>query len=116
MRRCVQPASIAVVGASDRPGAFGTAAIANLANFGGRVFLVNPRLQRIGEQACHPALDALPQVPDCVVLAVPRDAVLPLVQDCARLGVGSVVVFASGFAETGSPEGVALQERLAPSM
>lgn len=113
MRRCVQPASIAVVGASDRPGAFGTAAIANLANFGGRVFLVNPRLQRIGEQACHPALDALPQVPDCVVLAVPRDAVLPLVQDCARLGVGSVVVFASGFAETGSPEGVALQERLA---
>ena len=112
MRRCIQPASIAIVGASDRPGAFGTAAVANLARFQGRLHLVNPRLQRIGEQACHPSLAALPEVPDCAVLAVPRDAVLPLVEDCARLGVGSVVIFASGFAETGHPDSVALQAQL----
>lgn len=112
MRRCIEPASVAIVGASEKAGAFGATAVANLARFQGRLHLVNPRYERMSGRACHPSLAALPEVPDCVVLAVPRDGIEALVQECARLGVGAAVIFASGFAETKDPANVALQARL----
>ena len=43
LRRLLHPASIAVVGASARAGAFGERVAANLGRFAGRVHLVNPR-------------------------------------------------------------------------
>jgi acetate---CoA ligase (ADP-forming) len=46
-----------------------------------------------------------------VVIAVPRDAVLDVVDDCASCGIRAVVVITAGFAETG-PEGRELQQRL----
>jgi acetate---CoA ligase (ADP-forming) len=112
MQRCIQPASIAVVGASEKAGAFGAQAIQNLSHYEGRLHLVNPRRERIGGRVCHPCLAALPEVPDCVVLAVPADATEALVRECAELGVGAVVIFASGFAETKDPANVELQARL----
>jgi acyl-CoA synthetase (NDP forming) len=113
MRRCLEPGSIAVVGASGKPGSFGAATVANLDRYQGRLYLVNPRHERIGERVCFASLAALPEVPDCVVSAVPREGTLALVEECAQLGVGAAVVFASGFAETLNPAHARLQEQLA---
>jgi acetyl-CoA synthetase len=55
----------------------------------------------------------LPQVPDCAVITVARDAVEEIVLDCAKAGVGGVIVFASGYSETAREDRVAEQERLA---
>ncbi|MCM5570503.1 acetate--CoA ligase family protein [Burkholderiaceae bacterium FT117] len=112
LRRLVDPASIAIVGASAREGSFGLRLLRNLSRYKGRLHLVNARYERIEERPCHPSLSALPEVPDCVVVAAPREQVEAVVDECARLGVGGVIVFASGFAETGKPERAAEQARI----
>ena len=48
------------------------------------------------------------------IVAVPRDRVLDVVDDCAAAGVKSLVVITAGFAEAGD-EGRALQQRAASS-
>ena len=112
MARLVAPRSVAVVGVSERASAFGTRVVANMAGFDGAVYQINGKYSELAGRPCHADLAALPEVPDCVIIATPRDAVEPIVAQCAALGVGGVIVLASGFAETAKPEHVALQLRL----
>lgn len=113
LTRLLHPASIAVVGASTRAGSFGERVLVNLQHYGGRVYPVNARYERIGELRCYPSVAAIPEVPDCAVVAAPREAVEQIVLECAAAGVGGVIVFASGYAETGKDDRVAQQHRLA---
>ncbi len=113
LHRTIAPRSVAIVGASARRGSFGERAIAHLQPFDGARYLVNAGYDRIGETPCYPSLSALPAVPDCVVLAVPREATESVLTEAASLGAGGAVVFASGYAETGVPRYVELQARLA---
>ena len=113
LARVLDPASIAIVGATPRAGAFGERVLHNLAGFGGRIHLVNARYDRIGERPCFRSLAALPEAPDCVVLTVGREAVEPLVRECIAVGAGGAIVFASGYGETGKPERAAQQTALA---
>src|SRR5690606_7998121 len=99
LHRLISPASIAIVGASAREGSFGLRLLRNLASYTGRLHLVNSRYEQIEGRPCHPSLAALPEVPDCAVIAAPREQVEVLVEECGSLGVGGVIVFASGFAE-----------------
>ncbi len=113
MARLVRPRSVAVVGVSEREAAFGNRVVANLGAFDGRTYLVNAKYPVLGGRPCFPSVEALPEVPDCVVVAVGRETVEPVVAQCAACGVGAVVVLASGYAETAKPERVAAQSRLA---
>ncbi len=112
LRRLLSPASVAVIGATDRPGAFGNRVMQNLAAFDGPVWPVNARYPTVAGRPCYPSLAALPGVPDCVFIAVAREALEPVVADCARAGVGGIVVAASGLAETGKPDRIAEQARI----
>jgi acetyl-CoA synthetase len=113
LARVLAPASVAIVGATPRPGAFGERVLFNLGGYGGRIHLVNGRYDRIGDRPCHPSVAALPEAPDCVVLTVGREAVEPVVEACIAARAGGVIVFASGYGETGKPERAAQQARLA---
>src|SRR6185295_7419964 len=110
--RLLKPTRVAIVGTSPSGGR-GTRLHSNIlsAGFGGRIYAVNPKYTDILGTPCFPSLESLPEVPDCVVLAVPADATLALAEDCARLGVGGIVALASGFAEAGE-HGRARQRRL----
>jgi acetyl-CoA synthetase len=112
MARLIAPQSVAVVGVSERPNAFGSRTISNMKAFDGRVYQINAKHSELAGRPCYPNIAALPETPDCVVIATPREAVEPLARECAARGVGSILVFAAGFAETGKPERVALQKRL----
>ncbi|MXP65220.1 CoA-binding protein [Roseomonas sp. M0104] len=112
MRRFLQPRSVAIVGATARAGAFGARVLENLAAFQGRVHLVNPRYHEIGGRPCHPSLAALPEAPDCVAVATPREGVSAVLEEAIAAGAGGLVVFAAGFAETGLPERMAAQAAL----
>ncbi len=113
MARLLAPQSIAVIGATEREGAFGNRVIGNLGTFDGRLYLVNVRYREIGGRPCHPDLATLPEVPDCVFIAVPREAVEPIVGQCAAAGVGGAVVVASGYTETAKPDRATAQGRIA---
>lgn len=113
LQRIIDPQSVVIVGASPKAESFGARTLDNLTGYQGRVHLVNARYETIGERRCYPSIAALPEVPDCAIVAVPREAVEAIVEECARVGVGGVVVFASGYAETGKAERIAQQTRLA---
>jgi acyl-CoA synthetase (NDP forming) len=115
LARLFAPRSIAVVGVSTNLQSFGSITYANVAGpgrFAGPAYRVNAKYERIGDAPCYPSINALPETPDCVFVAVPRDAVEAVVLECAERGVGGVVVFASGYAETGLADRGASQRRL----
>jgi acyl-CoA synthetase (NDP forming) len=113
LQRLLRPKSIAIVGASARPEAFGAITRENLATYTGKIFLVNSRYDKIGDEPCYPSLSALPEVPDCAIVAVNRELTVDIMRECAKLGVGGGILYASGFSETGKPEHIALQNELA---
>jgi acyl-CoA synthetase (NDP forming) len=112
LRRVLAPRSIAIVGISPNPNSFASRALRNLSGFKGPLYLVNPKYPAVGEHMCYPSLAALPEVPDCVIIAVGRDSVEPLVLECAAVEAGGAIIFAAGYVETAQPQYVALQGRL----
>ena len=112
----MRPASIAVVGASQRVGR-GTRVIANLQQFryGGRVFPINPRYGEILGLPCYPDLAALPEPAELVVVAIPAAGVPDLLADAVACGSRAAVILSSGFGEAGPAgrERQAALERLA---
>ena len=112
LERLIAPNTIAVVGATDRTQSMGDRACTNLSSFSGRAYFVNPRMSEIHGQRCYASLSELPEVPDCVVIAVARDQVEPIIEEAVALGVGGVVVFAANYAEANDERGTLLQSRL----
>jgi acyl-CoA synthetase (NDP forming)/RimJ/RimL family protein N-acetyltransferase len=105
LRYLLQPSSVAIVGASRKPGRVGHAIVRNVvgSGFGGRVYAVNPHAKSVLGVACVPAVADLPEPPDLAVVAVPAANVNPVAEDCGKRGVRSLVVVTSGIdAETGS--------------
>lgn len=113
LARLFSPQSIVIVGASANQTSFGARFMSNLAGFTGRLYLMNPRYDRIGAQPCYSSLRDLPETPDCVIVATGLATVEAIFEDCIALGVGGVILIASGFSETGSAETAAVQDRLA---
>ncbi|GAA4339099.1 acetate--CoA ligase family protein [Variovorax defluvii] len=108
-----QARSIAVVGASDDITKIGGRPVQLLRKYGyaGAIYPINPKGGSIqGLQAYASVLDT-PAAPELAILAVPADATLQAVRDCAERGVHGVIVLSAGFGEAG-PEGVALQGEL----
>ncbi|WP_458097202.1 acetate--CoA ligase family protein [Roseomonas sp. WA12] len=112
LRRFLNPARIAVVGASERPGAFGARVLENLAGFTGTVWPVNPRHATLAGRPCFASLDALPGIPDCIAIATPREGAAAVLRQAAAMDAGGAVVFAAGYAETGLPDRAAEQAAL----
>jgi len=110
--RLFNPRSVAIVGASPKAASFGARTLQNLGNFNGDIYLVNEKYQEISGRPCYASLNAIGSVPDCAILALPRDGVEAVVEECIEQGVGGVIIYASGFAEGGQPEYVDLQRRL----
>ena len=112
LRPLLEPRSIAIMGASERPGSFGLRTLESLRGQGCRVYPVNPKYEHIAGERCYPSLAALPETPECAVIAVPREGVEALVRQCADAGVGGAIVYASGYAETRKAGHLELQSRL----
>lgn len=96
--KLLAPRSIAVVGASPRPGSLGLTFLRNLVagGFEGDIVSVNPHHVEIEGRACFPSLAELPEVPDLIVVAVPPERVLGVIEDAGRLGVSVAIVATAG--------------------
>lgn len=114
LRPFFRPRSVAVVGASRDPSSIGYRLLDALVtnHFQGPVYPVNPKAPAIGGVRAYPTVRDLPEPVDLAVIAVPREAVPAVVDDCAARGVRAIVVITAGFAEVGD-EGRALQQQLA---
>ncbi len=112
LQRLMAPASIAVVGATDRPGSYAAQTLLNLAAIGfpGPVWGVNPRRTEVLGRPCVPSVAELPEAVDAVVVAIPAAGVSEAVEQAGARGCGGAVIFSAGFAEVAG--GIALQEDL----
>src|SRR5258708_12152031 len=63
LNRVLNPQNVCIVGASPKTGSFGERVLTNLAGFGGNVYLVNSKYDRIGERPCYPSMAPLPDNP-----------------------------------------------------
>ena len=108
-----RPQSIAVIGATPKPGTIGRQILHNLINyeFAGPIFPVSPRHSVIHSIKCYPTVLDIPDPVTLAYIIVPRDAVLDTIDQCAAKGVKGVVVITAGFKEIGA-EGARLEELL----
>jgi acetyltransferase len=107
------PKSIAVVGASSRPGTVGNDIFKNLlfTNFTGTVYPVNPKAKSILGVKAYPTLTDIPDQVDQAILIVPAAAILSVVDEAIAKGIKGLVVISAGFKEIGK-EGAALEIQL----
>lgn len=111
--RMLRPSSLAIAGASPDAATMGGTILANCERFGfaGPIHLISPTRSDINGRPCLKSIDDLPHGVDVVILNIPYTAILPAVESCARKGVGSIIVFSSGFAEAGE-DGKEQQEKI----
>ncbi|MFN2135412.1 MAG: bifunctional acetate--CoA ligase family protein/GNAT family N-acetyltransferase [Candidatus Promineifilaceae bacterium] len=104
------PRSVAVIGASERPGSVGRTVFDNLFDsaFNGPVFAVNPDTSSVLGELSYPSIVDVPQQIDLAVVATPADTVPLVMRQCGAAGVKSAVILSAGFKEIG-PEGAALE-------
>ena len=112
--RVFNPRSVAVVGDKQ---ALGYMWLRSLSHFQGKVYSVQidpnelPGIAQLGVKN-YPSLKDIPGPVDYVIAAVPRAVAPVIVKDCIQKNVGGVCFFTSGFAETGTEEGMRLQQAI----
>jgi acyl-CoA synthetase (NDP forming) len=112
--RLLAPRSVAVIGASDRPGNLGADTVRRLLQFRfpGPVWPINRSLEPVAGLQAFASLADLPSPPDLAIFAIPADALADAIRDCAAAGTKFGVAYAGGLAESGAPEGIAKQQEI----
>jgi acetate---CoA ligase (ADP-forming) len=115
--RLLHPRTVAVVGATDRAGAYAGQTLLNLRALGysGEVWGVNPRRSEAHGFRCFPSLRDCPSPPDAVVVAIPAPGVPAVIEEAGLVGCGGAVVYGAGFGEVAAGRGheAALREAAA---
>ena len=96
------PRAVAVIGASDDETKHGYIVLTNLRNAGflGGVYGISRRLENVYGIRCYPDIASVPEQVDTAFLAIPAEAAVQAVRDCARAGLTSVIVGSAGYAES----------------
>src|SRR5690348_16386911 len=100
--RLLEPASVAVIGASDRPASVGATVWRNLrgGRYAGRVHAVNPKHATLdGVEVCA-TVEALPEAPDLAVICTPPATVPGLVAALGARGTKAAIVMTAGLDAT----------------
>jgi len=113
LRTLLEPASIAVVGASDDLSKPGGKLVRNilLRGFAGQLLLVNPKSAEVQGVRTYPSVADLPVAPELAFIAIPARSARQAVEELAGKGASAVVVLSAGFGEV-SEEGRAEERRL----
>ena len=112
LRAMLEARSVALVGASPKPGTPGNQMVRQLrvGGFAGEAVAVNPKYEEVEGIACYPALEEVPFLPDLVLLGVGNRMLEEQMVAAAERGARGVVVFASGHEDP--PREPPLTERL----
>ena len=108
------PRAVAVIGASDDDTKHGYIVLTNIrdAGFPGGVYGISRRLKDVDGIACFPDIVSVPEPVDTAFLAIPAEAAVQAVRDCAAAGLTSVIVGSAGYAESLDAAGAERQREL----
>jgi acetyltransferase len=87
-----EPASIAIVGASETPNSIGVTLVRNMLDSGykGKLFFVNPKHETVFGQKTYASVDTIPQRLDIAVICTKAAIVPEIVDACGRAGCKNV--------------------------
>ena len=113
LKTLLNPRSVAVIGASEDQTKFGGRLYKTLLQhqYAGAVYPINPGRDTLFGLKTYPSIDATPQAPDMVVMALPRDKVKDEIAACAARGAKAGIIITSKFSDAG-PEGLALEREV----
>jgi len=97
------PSSIAIIGVSENPKKVGYLVAQNLIKQGykGEIFFVNPKFDTLFDRPVYKDIKDIKKQIDLVVLAVPADAAMHLLDDLKTIDIKNIVLYAAGFKEAG---------------
>jgi acetyltransferase len=106
IRRVFEPKSIAFVGASQSQAKIGGRRWKSLieGGFAGRLYAINPGATSVLGHKAYKSIASLPEAPDLAIVSIAAELVPGVVEECAALGVGAVMIITGGFGEA-SAEG-----------
>ena len=98
------PRSVAVIGATDRPGSVGRAVLWSLVSspFGGTVYPVSDKRTSVLGIKAYRTVGDLPETVDLAVVVTPASTVPRIIGDCVEAGVRGAIVISAGFKEHGA--------------
>src|SRR6202167_5967540 len=107
------PDSVAVIGATARPGTVGRTVLSNLieSRFRSKVYAVNPSHSEVLGLKAYKTISQIPEQVDLAVVVTPALTVAHVIGECVDAGVKAAVVISAGFRERGS-EGTALEQQI----
>jgi len=107
------PDSVAVIGATERPGTVGRTVLSNLmeSRFRSKVYAVNPSHSEVLGLKTYKGIGDIPEQVDLAVVVTPALTVAHVIGECVDAGVKGAVVISAGFRERG-PEGAALEQQI----
>jgi acetyltransferase len=107
------PKSVAVVGATQRPGTVGQTVLRNLveSEFRSKTYPVNPNHAELLGLKAYKSIADVPEKVDLAIVATPASTVPKIIGECVDAGVKSAVVISAGFRERGQ-DGAALETKI----
>lgn len=106
------PRSVAVIGASAKPGKVGNDIVVNLKNsFAGKIYPINLDEKNIAGLSAYPSIAKVPGPVDLAIIVIPAQFVAEAVEECGKKKCQNIVIISAGFRELGEA-GVALENEI----
>lgn len=98
-----KPSSVAVIGASDKPGKLGNIMFKNLVDCGfeGDLYPVNPGYGSIYGYKCYRSVTDIDGQVDLAVIVTPISTIPGIIAECGKKGIRGTIVISAGGKETG---------------
>lgn len=111
--RIFQPKTVAVIGATEKPGSVGLTVMQNLmaTSFGGEVIPVNPTRPTVLGVKAYPDVKSIPKEVELAVIVTPAKSVPAIIEACVEKKVPAAVIISAGFKEMGPP-GIELEKQI----
>ena len=112
--RLFNPKSIAVVGATNRPGAVGRIVMRNIldAGFEGPVLPINPKHEAVAGVLAYPDVASLPKVPDLAIICTPPEPIPELIAQLGARGTRAAIVLTAGLGAATLSDGRTVSEAM----
>ena len=112
LQHLFNPASIAVIGASERPASVGATVLRNVSQggFAGHIYPVNPKYDTLAGLLAYPDVRSLPEAPDLAIICTPPATVPAIVRQLGERGTRAAVILTAGLQAAHDGQGRTLRQ------
>jgi len=97
----LSPKSVAVVGATERRGSWGSFIMQGLLSrpYGGHIYPVNHQAETVFGLRAYKGVEDIPESPELAIFTIPEASVEKAIRECGQKGVRGITIITAGFGE-----------------